>query len=88
MTKMTISGKLVYQQYEGGFLGFIADNGEKYTLRGIDKAYRKNGMTLTLSGAVRNDIMTTRQFGSVFEVKDVLASDSSHVVEKPGESEM
>ncbi|MBU3022574.1 hypothetical protein [Aestuariibacter sp. A3R04] len=86
MATMTISGKLIYQQHEGGFLGFIANDGAKYTLRGIDKAYRKNGMILTLSGSVRNDIMTTRQFGSVFEVKEVLSSDSSQVTEKPGVS--
>lgn len=73
-----ISGQLQYQEMEGGFLGFIADTGEKYTLRGLDKTYRQNGMRLVVT-AVPVDIMTITQFGKVMQVQEVLSADDSDV---------
>ena len=81
-----ISGQLQYQEMEGGFLGFIADSCEKYTLRGLDKTYRQNGMRLVVT-AVPVDIMTITQFGKVMQVQEVLSSDASDVKpvdKKPG----
>lgn len=87
MTQMqTLTGTLVYQTQEGGFLGFITDSGDHYMLRGLDKGLRQNGMKLSVKGEVRNDIMTTRQFGKVFEVTEVVSSDDKDV--KPASNEM
>ena len=85
-----ISGQLQYQDMEGGFLGFIADNGEKYTLRGLDKHYRQNGMRLVVT-AVPMDVMPITQFGKVMQIQEVLRADDSEVKpipRKPGTSLM
>lgn len=83
---ITLSGKMVYQQHEGGFFGFITDTGERYTLRGLDKSYRQNGMKLIVEGQPLTGMMTTTQFGTVFKVEKVVSADATAVA--PHHSEM
>ncbi|MBU2978872.1 hypothetical protein [Alteromonas sp. C1M14] len=75
----TLTGKLVYQPQEGGFLGFITTDGKHYMLRNLDKQYRKNGMKLTVKGKPVTDMATTRQFGVLFTVKEIVNMDASQV---------
>lgn len=80
----TITGTLVYKTIEGGFYGFVADNGKHYTLRNLAPEHKKNGMQLTVTGRIRNDVMTFTQFGEVFDVETVDSLDASHV--KPADN--
>lgn len=74
-----IQGQLVYKDLEGGFYGFIGDNGRNYTLRNLAPEYKQNGIRLAVTGHVRDDILTITQFGSVFEVEAVKVLDDSQV---------
>lgn len=68
---MTITGILQYQKFEGGFFGFIAKDGKKYTLSGLDSEFKKDGIELELDVVAIPDVVTTTQFGQLVEVKNV-----------------
>ena len=78
--EVTLTGTIMYKQIEGGFYAFIAKNGDKYTLQGLDKAFQKNGLIVTITGITKPDLMTTTQYGIVLQVKDVKVLDSSKVI--------
>lgn len=84
-TAKEISGTLIYKNLEGGFYGFDADNGSKYTLRDLPEEFKKNGIKLQVSGRVRNDVMTFTQYGDVFEVESVKVLDESGIKPKNNE---
>lgn len=79
--QMTITGQILYQAIEGGFFGFIANNGDKYTPRGLDNKYRQNGLIVELKAELIPDIVTTTQFGKVIKVLEIKVIDSSKVSE-------
>lgn len=78
-SSVTLTGQIVYQQFEGGFYGFIASDGSKYTLSNLPKEHNVNGIVLKLSGEILHDVMTTVQFGQVLRVNDVSVLDNSQV---------
>ena len=48
MATQTITGKLSYQDLEGGFWGIIGDDGEKYKpIEGIPEILQKEGLQVT-----------------------------------------
>lgn len=65
---LTLTGTLRYLQIEGGFFGFESDNGKKYTFKGLEPTLRVANIRLKVTGFIREDIMTTTQYGSVLEV--------------------
>ena len=81
-----MTGTIVYKNLEGGFYGFISDDGSHYTLRNLAPEYKQNGLKISVKGQVLTDIMTITQFGDVFEVSTVKVVDRSGV--KPTDNEM
>lgn len=75
----TLTGTLVYQPQEGGFLGFVTTDGNHYLLRNLEKPYRKNGMKLTIKGKPVEGIATTKQFGTPFAVTEIVQIDATNV---------
>ena len=76
---MIITGQVLYQTMEGGFYGFVANDGRKYMPSGLAKQYRKNGLILEISAQLMPDILTTQQFGEVIKVLEVKVIDESQV---------
>ncbi|WOH36941.1 hypothetical protein RI844_16440 [Thalassotalea fonticola] len=64
-------GTLKYYNLEGGFFGFIGDNGERFLPLNLDKKYQQNGARIKMLGKVDNDIMTIQQWGQPFRVEQV-----------------
>ncbi|QPG04658.1 hypothetical protein IT774_10505 [Salinimonas marina] len=81
-----MTGTIVYKNLEGGFYGFISDEGDHYTLRNLAPEYKQNGLKISVKGQVLTNIMTITQFGDVFEVSAAKVVDRSGV--KPTKDEM
>ena len=74
---MTIQGTLVFQEMEGGFMGFIANDGKKYTPMGIPKEHMRDGLVLEINGELKPNMITITQFGEVIKVNSVRVIDDS-----------
>lgn len=77
--EMTLIGQILYQQMEGGFYGFVANNGDKYLPSGLKSEYRKNGLIVELKVQLMPDILTTQQFGEVVKILEIKVLDTSKV---------
>lgn len=64
-------GTLKFYNLEGGFFGFIGDNGERFLPLNLDKKYQQNGARLKILGKIDKDIMTIQQWGQPFRVEQV-----------------
>ena len=78
--EVTMKGSIIYKDLEGGFYAFIAENGDRYTLHGLDKTYQKNGLVVEVKGTPKPDVMTFTQFGTVLQVSGVKVLDTSKVI--------
>lgn len=76
---MILKGQILHQQMEGGFYGFIAENGDKYMPTGLQKKFRKNGLIVELKVELMPDTITTQQFGEVIKILEIKVLDSSKV---------
>lgn len=64
-------GTLTYFNLEGGFYGFIGDNGEKFLPLNLDNKYKQDGAIIKFYGHSVTDVMTMQMWGTPFQVKDV-----------------
>ena len=79
--EVTMKGSIFYEDLEGGFYAFIAENGDRYTLHGLDETYQKNGLIVEVKGTPKPDLMTFTQFGTVLQVTSVKVLDTSKVID-------
>ncbi|AXT37317.1 ribose-phosphate pyrophosphokinase [Alteromonas sp. BL110] len=79
--EVSMKGSIIYKDLEGGFFAFIAENGDRYTLHGLDKTYQKNGLVVEVKGTPKPDMMTFTQFGTVLQVSSVKVLDTSKVID-------
>ncbi|PKH99946.1 hypothetical protein [Glaciecola sp. 33A] len=75
---LVLKGQVLFQQMEGGFFGFIDENGNKYTPIGMSKADLRHGLVIQLSGKLLPNMLTTTQFGEVIKVESVVILDASN----------
>ena len=75
--EVTLKGQVLFQEMEGGFFGFIAENGNKYTPMGMNKEYLRHGLVIELTGTPLPNMMTITQFGEVIKVNKVVILDES-----------
>jgi hypothetical protein len=76
-----IKGQILFQEMEGGFFGFVADNGKKYTPTGLAKEHLRHGLIIEMTGQPLPDIITFTQFGDVIKVESVIVLDESKAAE-------
>lgn len=76
---MTLTGQITFQQFEGGFYGFIANNGDKYMPSGLKSEYRKNGLIVEMKVEPIEGIATTQQFGKLVKILEIRVIDASKV---------
>jgi len=79
--EVTMKGSIIYKDLEGGFYAFIAENGDRYTLHGLDETYQKNGLIVEVKGTPKPDMMTFTQFGTVLQVTSVKVLNTSKVID-------
>ena len=78
---MQLTGTVTYQDFEGGFYGFIAEDGKKYTLNNLAMEHRRNGLVIHITAEPIHDMATTTQFGELLNVHDIKVMDASKVTE-------
>lgn len=76
---MTLTGEIRYQNFEGGFYGFIAQNGDKYMPSGLKSEHRKTGLIVEIKAQAITDRATTVQFGTLIKILDIKVLDASKV---------
>lgn len=75
---VTYTGTIVYKNLEGGFFALHTHKGQKYTLKGLQSAYRRDGLIAEVSGVVDESAITFTQYGKLLVVKSVVIIDESH----------
>ncbi len=65
------TGEVHYLPFEGGFYGIIAENGDKLLPLNLSQTYYQHGTIIKFKGVVIKDMMTTKQWGEVFELSEV-----------------
>jgi len=76
---MKLVGTVTYLSFEGGFYGFIAKDGAKYTINKLSDEYRKNGLIIEIIAEPIYDMATTTQFGTLLNVHSIKVLDDSKV---------
>lgn len=76
---MQLSGTIEYQNFEGGFYGFIAKDGKKYTLHKLPPEHRRHGLVVKVIAEPMTDMATTTQFGELVKVLEIEVLDESKV---------
>ena len=66
-----IKGTVTFISIEGGFYGIIGDDGEKYLPLSLPDEYKKIDMRISIKGKIRDDIMTTQQWGKSVEIVEI-----------------
>lgn len=85
---MHLIGTIEYQDFEGGFYGFVAKDGKKYTLNKLAKEHRRNGLIVEITAEPMTGMATTTQFGELLNVHDIKIVDDSKVVNVKQSNEM
>jgi hypothetical protein len=76
---ITVTGTITYIDLEGGFYGFVADNGERYFPVNLDRQYKVNNTKVRIEGKIRKNVMTTIMWGTPLEILKIqgLCQDES-----------
>lgn len=77
-----IVGRVVYLNLEGGFYGFIADNGEKFLPLNLEEEHRVDGKRLKLAVIPQKETMTFMQFGQAVKVVKTIKIENKNTDNK------
>ena len=61
---------VVFNDFEGGFYGLVTAKNEKLLPLNLPKKYRVPGTLMKIKGKYIKDMMTTVQWGEVFEISE------------------
>ena len=65
---MTLTGRVVFRDIEGGVWVLEGDDGRTYQLAGGDRKIKKDGQRIEADGEVDRDALTAAMVGPVFTV--------------------
>lgn len=66
-----IIGKVVYNQFEGGFYGIITESGDKLLPLNLAKEFKLENNKLAIKGKLEKTMVTIQQWGTPFVVAEV-----------------
>jgi hypothetical protein len=64
------TGEVRYFEFEGGFYGILAANGDKLLPLKLSTECMQDGAIIEFRGQEIKDMMTTKQWGVVFEISE------------------
>lgn len=64
-----ITGKIDKKGFGMGTWALVSDSGEVYELKNAPADLKKKGLAVTVTGTIRNDLMTVAMIGPVLEVE-------------------
>jgi len=65
-------GTVVYVDLEGGFYGIAAEDGSQYDPINLPESFRKDGLEVTVTAKLREDMGGIHMYGSIIEVVDIV----------------
>jgi hypothetical protein len=68
-------GTVQHFTFEGGFYGIITDQGKKLLPINLPKNYHSSAMSIKIKGKLITDIMTVNQWGTPFEITEIVPVD-------------
>lgn len=68
---LNITGKIQYNDLEGGFFGLVTQSGEHYLPIDLPDEYKKDGLTVRVSGQVDPDVMTIQMWGQPLRIHSI-----------------
>ncbi|MFC3095949.1 hypothetical protein DRW07_06440 [Alteromonas sediminis] len=71
-------GFIVYKSFEGGFYAFENNQGARFTLLGLEKQYRRDGLNVRIEGIPQPNVMTTTQFGIPFRLSHITVLEDNN----------
>ena len=66
-----LTGTVVFNDFEGGFYGIVADNNVHYLPLHLDEEYKVNGTRIAFEGVPRPDISTIYMWGNAIEITSI-----------------
>ena len=76
---ITVTGTITFVDLEGGFYGFVADNGDRFFPVNLGHQYKVNNTKVRIEGKIRRNVMTTTMWGTPLEIINIqcLCQDES-----------
>lgn len=70
---MTIVGKVVHKNLEGGFFAIDGEDGKKYNPIGLPQDFQKDGLKVKVKARLMPDAMSIHMYGAIIQVLDITA---------------
>lgn len=70
------TGTIRFLEFEGGFYGIIADDSTRYDPGRLDTAFQEDGLRVRFELTPREDMMTTRQWGTAADLHSIERIDN------------
>ncbi|KUK63503.1 MAG: hypothetical protein XE10_0326 [Methanoculleus marisnigri] len=83
---LLVSGNatITYIDLEGGFYGFVTDDGRRYLPLDLNETWQIDGMNVTFVGEVQENTVTLQQWGTPVEVVAIDTAGNATFVAKTG----
>ena len=65
-------GKIVYLDFEGGFYGIVACNGEHYDPINLSSSFYIDSLQVYFEGIVKDDLASFHQWGAIIELTKII----------------
>ena len=65
------TGKIIYNDFEGGFYGILSDNGEKYDPINLPDEYKENGINVRFKLKILDNQTSTHMWGTIVEIIEI-----------------
>ncbi|NES45199.1 hypothetical protein [Moorena sp. SIO2C4] len=66
---ISITGVIERKEMGSGAWALVSDSGETYELKNIPPELKQSGLKVTVTGEVREDVMSFAMIGPVLEIK-------------------
>jgi len=65
------TGKIIYNDFEGGFYGIISDDGEKYDPINLPDEYKENEINVRFRLNILDNQTSTHMWGTIVEIIEI-----------------
>jgi len=65
------TGTITYLDFEGGFYGIVADDGEHYDPINLPSEFKEDGLRVMFIGKIREDLGSFHMWGKIIELTSI-----------------
>ena len=69
--QVTIGGRVVFREKDGGFFGILADNGKQFEPMNLDPAFHTEGLRVQIAGSLDTTRLGKHAWGNPIELDRV-----------------